>query len=265
MVIGRSKGDSLGPWKILIVENILKSIGQQEMETHKKRKRYKIPFCKFYESIKIFFLFFTSGQMMTNVFYEERKKRKRAAAVHFKFGKNGGIFLLFETEDKRIGLLVAFLAHHKSLLLVLVAATVGVVAISRNPHFCCTQKNSATRVVLRRRKITGLTQVKEGPCFKSERWFASENVFFFQIIDSDEKRKFRNESFVPQKKIADWKRLTSNRKKKWLTEILRRFFFFEAETKKRKKNSRNRKLRDALNNGALGLISKLHGWQISKM
>ena len=54
--------------------------------------------------------------------------------------KNGGIFLLFETEDKRIGLLVAFLAHHKSLLLVLVAATVGVVAISRNPHFCCTQK-----------------------------------------------------------------------------------------------------------------------------
>ena len=77
---------------------------------------------------------------MTNVFYEERKKRKRAAAVHFKFGKNGGIFLLFETEDKRIGLLVAFLAHHKSLLLVLVAATVGVVAISRNPQFCCTQK-----------------------------------------------------------------------------------------------------------------------------
>ena len=83
--------------------------------------------------------------------------------------KNGGIFLLFETEDKRIGLLVAFLAHHKSLLLVLVAATVGVVAISRNPHFCSTQKNSATRVVLRRRKITRLTQVKEGPCFKSER------------------------------------------------------------------------------------------------
>ena len=167
-------------------------------------------------------------------FYEERKKRKRAAAVHFKFGKKRrNIFAFWNWGQTNWVVGCISCSSQISLAGVGGCDGWGCGDLSKST-LLLHSKNSATRVVLRRRKITRLTQGKEGPCFKSERWFASENVFFFKLSTPTRNENSETKVLFYRKKIADWKRRTSNRNK-MVDRDLATILFFEAETKRKKK------------------------------
>ena len=204
---------------------------------HTKRENdTKYLFANFYESIKIFFLFFTSGQKMTNVFLWRKKKRKRAAAVHFKFGKKRrNIFAFWNWGQTNWVVGCISCSSQISLAGVGGCDGWGCGDLSKST-LLLHSKNSATRVVLRRRKITRLTQVKEGPCFKSERWFASENVFFFKL--STPTRNGNPETkvlFYRRKKISTEKVGWARIEKKMVDRDLPTIFFFWSRNEEEKK------------------------------